>query len=88
MRISLTYFAQVRRQAGTETELVTAADGTTALGALQAVEHGAGFRDLLFDSAGALHPVILLVVNGLRAAPDRVLHDGDCVQVFSPMSGG
>jgi molybdopterin converting factor small subunit len=88
MKIALTYFAQIRRKAGVETETVTAADGTTVCRALQAADHGAGFRELLFDGTGAVRPVILLVVNGLPAAPDRVLHDGDHVQVFSPVSGG
>ena len=88
MKVTFAYFAQIRQKAGLATETVTAADGMTVHGLLTTLEHGAGFRDLLFDQTGALRPVILLVVNGLPAAPDRVLHDGDSVQLFSPVSGG
>lgn len=88
MKITLTYFAQIRRSAGVESESVMVADGTTAQGALKGVDHGVGFSELLFDGAGALRPVILLVVNGLPAVPERILLDGDHIQVFSPVSGG
>ena len=88
MRVTFSYFAQVRKAAGVESETVTAADGSTALDVLRAIDHGAGFSGLLFAKAGALHPVILLVVNCEPAAPDRVLQDGYSVQIFSPVSGG
>jgi len=88
MKITFVYFAQIRQKAGVETETVAVADGTTLHDALQAMDHGTGFRELLFDGAGAVRAVILLVVNGLPAAPERVLKDGDSVQIFSPVAGG
>ena len=88
MKITLTYFAQIRRSAGVETETVVVDYGTTLQGALKGVDHGVGFSELLFDGTGALRPVILLVVNGLPAEPERKLEDNDHVQVFSPVSGG
>ena len=88
MKITFAYFAQIRQQAGVESETVSAADGTTLLGALKTLDHGTCFRDLLFDGAGALRPMILLVIHGVPAAPERVLQDGECVQLFSPLSGG
>ena len=88
MKITLSYFAQIRLQAGTETECVSVAEGATVQQALQGVDHGAGFRDMLFDSSGALRPMILLVVNGLPSDPGCVLREGDQVQLFSPVSGG
>ena len=88
MKITFAYFAQIRQQAGVETETLMVVEGTTVGRALQKVEHGAGFHELLFDAAGALRPMMLLVVNGLPAVSERVLRDGDHVQIFSPVSGG
>jgi molybdopterin converting factor small subunit len=88
MKITFSYFAQIRKAAGTESETVSVADGTTVLAALKVVNHGAEFKGLLFDDSGALRPVILLVVNDIPAAPDRKLNDGDHVNVFSPVAGG
>ena len=88
MNVTFSYFAQIRQKAGIESETVEVAEGGSALDALQSIHHGDEFSGLLFDKSGALRPVILLVVNDLPAAPDRVLNDGDHVQVFSPVAGG
>ena len=88
MKITFSYFAQIRQQAGVESEIIEMPEGTTALAALQAVDHGPEFQALVFTESGALHPVILLIVNEEVAAPDSLLKDGDRVQVFSPVAGG
>jgi molybdopterin converting factor small subunit len=88
MKITFSYFAQIRQKAGTESETVDVADGATVLEALQSIDHGDEFSGLLFDGSGALRPVILFVVNDVPAAHDQVLSDGDQVQVFSPVAGG
>ena len=87
MKITFSYFAQIRQQAGTESETVEASDGATAVEVLKGIAHGEAFRTLLFDDAGALRPTILLIINEVVAA-DHVLADGDHVQVFSPVAGG
>jgi molybdopterin converting factor small subunit len=88
MKIKFNYFAQIRKKAGVESEMVDVANGATVLAALKTLKHGDEFKGLLFDESGALRPVILLVVNEVPASPDRKLNDGDCVQVFSPVAGG
>ncbi len=88
MKITFSYFAQIRQTAGTESETVSVADGITVLAALKALEHGEEFNGLLFDESGALRSVILLVVNDVPAAQEAVLNDGDQVRVFSPVAGG
>lgn len=88
MKITVGYFAQIRRKAGVETEAVDMPDGSTAVEVLKAVEHGQEFQDLLFDDRGLLHSTILFLVNDLPAPPDQPLRDGDRVQVFSPVAGG
>lgn len=88
MKITFNYYAQIRRFAGTETETVAVVPGATVLGALKTLNHGDEFAALLFDASGALHPVIILVVNGVPSAPDQPVKDGDVVHVFSPVAGG
>ncbi len=88
MKITFSYFAQIRQKAGTESEIIEVADGASALEAVKSIEHGDEFSGLLFDESGAVRPVILFVVNDVPAAPDQVLSDGDQVQVFSPVAGG
>ena len=88
MNITVNYYAQLRQAAGTETETIEIPDGTTVPDALRSVDHGEAFKTLLFDDAGALRPVILLVVNDLPAMPDRILNSGDSLSVFSPVAGG
>ena len=88
MKITFTYFAQIRQLAGTESETVEVPDGATAFEALKNVDHGEAFRALLFDESGELRPVILLIINEVLTAADHVLKDGDKVQLFSPVAGG
>lgn len=88
MKVTFSYFAQIRQKAGAESEAVDVDDGATALEALKLIDHGDEFSGLLFDDSGGLRPVILFVVNDVPAAPDQVLNDGDQVQVFSPVAGG
>ena len=88
MKVTFSYFAQIRKTAGTESETVEVPDGVTVVEALKSVDHGDEFRGLLFDESGALRPVILFVVNDVPAASDTVLSDGDRVQIFSPVAGG
>ncbi len=52
------------------------------------IDHSDEFSELLFDESGALHPVILFIVNDVPAAPNQALNDGEQVQVFSPVAGG
>ena len=88
MKVTFAYFAQIRQMAGVESETVNVPEGATASRALQQVEHGTGFRELLFDAASVLRPMILLVVNGLPVPSAQILNEGDHVQIFSPLSGG
>ena len=88
MKITFSYFAQIRKAAGVESETVNVADGITVLAALKTVNHGNEFTGLLFDATGALRPVILFVVNDVPVVPDQKLADGDTVNIFSPVAGG
>ena len=88
MKITFSYFAQIRQRVGMESETLEVPDGVTAVEALKTVDHGDEFQGLLFDDLGQILPVILFVLNDVPAAADSVLSDGDHVQVFSPVAGG
>lgn len=88
MKVTFKYFAQIRQRAGTESEMIEVADGTTVLDALQSIDHGDDFRAIVFDDDGVLRPIIMLIVNDVPVATDYVLSDGDQVQLFSPVAGG
>ena len=88
MKVTFLYFAQIRKQAGTEKETIEVADGTTALDALKSREHGDGFRSIVFDESGNLRSIIMLIANGTPVEPGYLLNDGDQIQLFSPVAGG
>lgn len=88
MKVTFSYFAQIRQQAGCESECVEVPAGASSVDAMTHVSHGKAFQSLLFDDVGAVRPSILWVVNGLPVTPEQPLVDGDRVQLFSPVAGG
>jgi molybdopterin converting factor small subunit len=92
MKVTLSYFAQVRQAAGTESETMELPDGTDLLAALRkaAEVRGDSFRALVLTAAGELRPSLLLLVNAVPVPRDRSrpLAEGDDIGVFSPVSGG
>lgn len=92
MKVTLSYHAQVRQAAGTESESIELPEGADVLAALRtaAAAHGEPFRALVLAESGDPRPSILLLVNAVpvgRGQP-RPLAGGDEVDVFSPVSGG
>lgn len=93
MRISMTYFAQIRRAAGGDTETLELPAGATvadALSAAAAAGHSADFRALTLAPDGAPHANLIVLVNDQPAARGRPAHlrEGDRVSLFSPVAGG
>lgn len=92
MKISFSYFAQVRQAAGAETEQLDIAAGSdlAAALALAAEKHGDAFRKLVLDDFGVVRPSMLVLVNGVPAqrGGTRQLADGDEVTLLSAVSGG
>ena len=88
MKITLKYFAQIRKQAGRETETIEIHDGATVLEVLNAVDHGDDFKAIVFDASGSPRSVIMLIVNDMPVTHEHILSDGDMVQLFSPVAGG
>jgi molybdopterin synthase catalytic subunit len=81
MQVRVVYFSLLRDRAGTRREVVTVDEGTT-VGQLK--EHLGNLHSALVPSL----PTTLAAVNREFAFPGEVLHEGDEVALFPPVSGG
>ena len=81
MRITIKAFASVKDSLGFSERRLDLSSGTTAEGAVRAVERelGVGIPD--FDS-------LLFAVNEEYCRRDRVLQENDVLALFPPVSGG
>lgn len=83
--LTIKFFSMIREALGTA-ELVhpAPAPGLTvaALKAMLASEHGGAWASVLFA------PNVINAVNHRVVDPETVLHDGDEVAFFPPMTGG
>jgi molybdopterin converting factor small subunit len=92
MQITIEYAAQLKRAAGLAAETVDV-DGSCSVQQLVAdiaARHGDPLAGLLLDSAGAMHPSILLFVGDeqVRWETPRPLEANETVTFLSPISGG
>ena len=77
MDLDVRLYATLRRH-------VTARDGVLTV----SVSSGATVLDLLAALGIDAAEVHLIIVNGIHAAPDHYLRDGDRVGLFPPIGGG
>ncbi len=92
MNVTFSYFAQVRRAAGVESETVELPDGTDLAAAVAKVagRHGDELKAIVLDEDGGVRPSILLLVDGAPVArgTSPALADGGAVSIFSAVAGG
>ena len=92
MQVTVSYMAQVKRAAGTATETVELATGSTVgdLVSQVAERHGDELRKLILNADGTVRPTILLFVGEEQVVGegDRELADGQEVTFVSPVAGG
>jgi molybdopterin converting factor small subunit len=91
MKVTIRYLAQMRHAAGTASEHVETAPGSTArsLVVSLAKDRGDPLRAALLTPEGTLRPSVLLFVADRQVGADDVaLHDGDDIVVLSPIAGG
>jgi sulfur-carrier protein len=83
--VTILYFAWLRERVGTSEERVTLPAGVRTVADLIAwlVERGAGHA-----SAFANRRTVRCAVNQDFAAPETLVHPGDEVAFFPPMTGG
>jgi molybdopterin converting factor small subunit len=90
MHITLHYLAQLKRAAGLPLESVEL-DKPCTLGELLArlaSDRAPSFRNLVLDDQGKPHPSLLVFVGEDQVSSDRLMRDGDCVTLLTPMAGG
>ncbi|MCI0637668.1 MAG: MoaD/ThiS family protein [Gemmataceae bacterium] len=90
MKITVHYLAQLKQAAGTPSEVIEVTNGCSVRDLIRRlVEHRPGaFRGLVCDSAGLLHPALLVFIGDQQVEHDQSLRDGDGVTVLTPMAGG
>jgi MoaD family protein len=93
MHVTVNYMAQVKRAAGTASEAVELAAGSTvgALVSQVAEQHGEEFKKLVLNDDGTVRRTILLFVGEdqiTRKEIDRELADGQEITFVSPVAGG
>ena len=81
MEITLRLFATLRQEAGWSEKSVQAPEGSTLGALLTAFDNPA-------DGLKLSGRPVYAAVNQDYAEPDHVLHDGDVVALFPPVSGG
>lgn len=92
MKVTMNYFAQVRKAAGVPSEQLELVEGADTLAAIRtaADRHGEDFRALVLTEKDQARAGLLILVNSVPAPPGtrRDLREGDEVAVFTPVSGG
>lgn len=90
MKVTFTYLAHIRKEAGTDAEEIALDDGASLADSIgtAAGRHGEGFQQLVTDEHGSVRPSLLALVNGRPAEPDRRLSAGDEVTLLSAVAGG
>ncbi|MGE0801213.1 MAG: molybdopterin converting factor subunit 1 [Lautropia sp.] len=85
MRITIRYFASLREQLGTASEVVELPAGIATAGALRS---WLAARGAPFDRALAPGRAVRAAVAQVMAKPDTPLADGVEVAFFPPVTGG
>ncbi len=92
MTVTLTYGAQIKQAAGTDSQTVDVDSNCSLQDLLRTVasERTEEFQQMLFGKQGDLHPSILLFVGDEQVRWNSVveLKENDVVSILSPISGG
>jgi molybdopterin converting factor small subunit len=90
MRVTVHYFAQLKRAAGVASETIVVEPNATLAQLVQLLgtKHSDTFRAMAIDGAGHPQSTLLYAVGDEQADLDRVLNEGDVVTILAPMAGG
>ena len=92
MKITITYFGQLRQVVGAESEVAESAGPATLPAVLAdlSARHGPDYRRIALDDAGDLRPSLIILVNGAPVAKGAApaLADGDEVTILPAIAGG
>lgn len=90
MRLTVHYFAQLKRAAGVASETIVCPPNATLAQLVQrlAQVHDDSFRAMVLDAAGQPQRTLLYAVGDDQADLEHILREGDIVTILAPMAGG
>ena len=92
MKIVIKYFAQVKVEAGKQSEQLDLKPGVTLQECVNEIckSKTSGFKKILFDENGSYGDTVVLILNSNQTRYDEnpVLNDGDELMLMSPIAGG
>ncbi len=84
MRLALRYFAGLREAMGCEAEQLEAAGVRCVADLIGLLQRRDAAGAAAFADAARIH----VAINGVIASRESGLRDGDCVDLFPPVTGG
>ena len=92
MKITIKYFAQVKKEAGTGTEILELDEGMHLQECLGAVStnKSKAFREMIYDESGVYRDAVILIINNdqVRYDENPEMKDRDELMIMSPIAGG
>ena len=92
MKVTVTYFGQLRQSAGVESEILELAENATYLDLLadRSDQYSESFRKMLLEETGQPRSSIIIVANGSALDKKSLppLQDGDEITFLTPIAGG
>lgn len=92
MKLSITYFAQLKKEAGKSSEVLAFENEVSLKECINLVskKYSSQFYEMFFDEHGTYRDAIVLIINSVqvRYAENPNLNDGDELLIMSPIAGG
>ena len=92
MKLSITYFAQLKKEAGKPSEVLEFENEVNLKECINMVskKYSSQFYEMFFDEHGTYRDAIVLIINSIqvRYAENPNLNDGDELLIMSPIAGG
>jgi MoaD family protein len=92
MKVTLSFFGQIRKVTVLEKETLELPEGSNLLQAIAALtdSYGQDFSNIVSGDGGGVRSSIILLLNGVPANRDcsSALSDGDSVSLLSAVAGG
>ncbi|MCS7046695.1 MAG: MoaD/ThiS family protein [Gemmataceae bacterium] len=90
MKVTVHYFAQLRRAIGCSRETVVIDEGATLAHLLRllASRHATSAGAMLVDDTGRPQPSLFLAIGDEQADINTAVRDGDEITILTPMAGG
>ena len=92
MKLSVTYFAQLKKEAGKPSEVLEFENEVNLKDCIKLVskKYSSQFYEMFFDDNRTYRDAVVLIINSIqvRYAENPNLNDGDELLIMSPIAGG